>query len=331
MKTEFTDMIVQEHLNILPTRQLFRESSGKGVREILGKHVGNNERLIEIGSGLGWLMQLVPEYKNRTIQVEIDQGAAELHATSNPESRIVVSDTLNLPFADDSFGAVIDLNTTDRFVNLEKILSSLWRTLSKNGKMIHLRDVNVVPMYSSDLHGISYKGYVPFPVFDETFTHYIGIRLVPHRVVQNLDIFIPAQRDFISIYAEQYRTLYPRFALSHFGQSSLPSHTDEFTLLAWVGQKLAPNARIIDFRDYYSSRLEKALARKGYQILDSGNMESHAIVQRKPEHSKYGDTNLLTCDIGRLSRSYSDEITQRHGVDKIKLVTILSYIVAQKT
>jgi len=56
---------------------MFREGSAELVKDVFGQHVRPQDRIIEIGSGLGELVTLVPEYEGQIQQTERDYSQDE--------------------------------------------------------------------------------------------------------------------------------------------------------------------------------------------------------------------------------------------------------------
>src|SRR3989344_9255417 len=86
-----------------PYRELFREASADAVRQVFWRHVNSNDRILEIGSGLGELVKLVPEYGDSIQQTEQSPKVAEGNRVLNPGSNVMIANVYELPFEDCSF------------------------------------------------------------------------------------------------------------------------------------------------------------------------------------------------------------------------------------
>ena len=305
----------------MPLRELFREPTVEAVRQILGRYVGDKDRIIEFGSGFGYLTQLVPEYLGRVQQTDADPKIVEKHKSLHPESNIKVVDATDLasPFGKHSFDVALGLNTLDELLNLECALISIGRTLDTNGKLVHFRDLVGSPQ---SLFPIDYdrEEYVPFPAFDkEGFSE--GIRLIRRNVALNLRHLDPKDRLIVIRYLEDPEGLYERLTVSKQALMDLSA----------IGVRLSSQAPVIRFDKYFWVNFTSALVKTGYITVDAGTINGTSIVD-KSSALKIRDSkdNIYHNDVGRYRRKFDPKLVGKLELNKVKLVATVQYLVAQK-
>ena len=148
-------------------RQYFRPANARIVRAVLTGYAGSKHSLLEIGSGIGELVQLVPEYKNQVQQTEISIEFAKAHKAKNPDSNIIVASAYQLPFAQHSIDAVVGYSVFDVFHNLIEAVKETSRVLRDKGYFIHFLDMQannqtIIAKYQKN-------GPVPFLYWPRTF------------------------------------------------------------------------------------------------------------------------------------------------------------------
>ena len=305
----------------MPLRELSKDASASAVRQVLGRYISDKDKIIEVGSGLGWFVQLVSEYRDRIQQTDADPELVEKHKTLYPQSNIKVvnvGDPL-LPFGKHSFDMAVGLNTLDELLDLEYALLSIGRTLSTNGKLIHFRDLVISPQ-SLALFDYDRDEYVPFPAFDkEGYSE--GIRLIRRNVASNLRRLDPNAKSIVAKYLEDPEGWYERLAAS---KQALRDLSD-------IGVRLSSQAPVIRFEEYHLTNFELTLRKTGYNIVDSGKIDGIAVVDKSPA-LKIRDPkdNLYHNDVGRYRRKFDPRIVKELGLNQVKLVSTVQYLVAQK-
>jgi len=97
-----------------------------------------NKEVLEIATGPGLLAKHVAPASKRMIATDYSDGMiAEAKKGDRPENLIFeVADAMNLPYADDSFDAVLIANALHIVPDPEKVLSEIGRVLRPGGILI---------------------------------------------------------------------------------------------------------------------------------------------------------------------------------------------------
>lgn len=302
-------------------RLLFKDSSAIAVRKIFEHRIGPDDGILEIGSGLGWLVKLVPEYSGRIQQTEGYRLLLERHLQLNPTSNIIFADFYDLPFGNNSFDIVVGLNTFDHLSELERAVLSMHRVLDKNGRIIHMRDLAMVPESLSKINYDRNK-FVPFPAFDETYNYHLGIRLVPKNLDESIGMFGTEMKAALMNYLSRPEQIY---------ESALLTNDRELLkVLAYLGQMLAPDSKILDFRDYFLNYLTNTFRANGLTILDSGVSQGEVNVRRGADHEGDPTDNIFLNQIGRYMPGIFEDEKGELKPGEVKVVSQIQYIVALK-
>src|SRR3989338_10776833 len=162
--------------NLDDQRRFFRDASSDLVRRVLREHVAQRDTLLEIGSGFGELVGLVPEYEHRIQQTEQGEANVAEHRRQHPQSNVLAANVYRLHFPDASFDVVLGNASFDTFGNLEAALTETKRVLRPNGKIIHFLDLTPDPCATV----VAYQraGYAPFPALDDKGGLYRGLRVI---------------------------------------------------------------------------------------------------------------------------------------------------------
>ncbi len=297
-------------------RELFREASAKVVRDIFGKYVKPSDRIIEIGSGLGELVNLVPEFKEKIQQTEQSPRIAEHNKALNPDSNVKIANVYQLPFSDGEYNVVVGYSVFDTLANLESALTEVKRVLASEGKCVHFLDLqaNGQVIFSKYQH----SGLIPFPYHDKTVD---GVQLIPTEDVQRAMLKMDSvQVDKFQAYCQcpesGFVSLMKRQLLVSFGQDATAIKTDRRTIL--------------DFNAFFFDNFKAALGQTGYEIREFGKQQRSIIMQRKGKQNLNPECNLFQNDIGLIQSRYDHILARDLNPNQVKVASTLSVIVAQK-
>lgn len=285
------------------------------VREIYDRHVKEKDRVLEVGSGLGYLVnKLLPQYREGIQQSDGNNLAVLANRRQNPGSNIVY---MNLPLPEvpnDPYTIIIGMNTLDTLVFPETVLSNLRCILSPNGLVLHFRDKQIA---QPPLAYIDYdrRQYIPFPVVDDD-GRVVGIRLVRKR-----DFFSkplePKLKKLLLDYSENPDPFYEALIRDR----TIATHQ------AMVGETISPNAKVLLFRDFYDQKFKFGLDFAGFEITESGLATKEMVLDR---YDPNPHANVFVNYRGHLRASYDAAFKSQAGPDKVKVTSTIDYLVARK-
>lgn len=86
-----------------------------------------NHKLLDVACGLGRLIEASQEYGCKAYGVDLSDVAIEKARQKFPKAQLQVANAENLPFNESQFDYVTCLGSLERMLNLEQVLSELWR------------------------------------------------------------------------------------------------------------------------------------------------------------------------------------------------------------
>ena len=90
-------------------------------------HVKPNHKLLDVACGLGRLIEASQAYGCKAYGVDLSDVAIEKATQKFPKAQLQVANAENLPFTESQFDYVTCLGSLERMLNLEQVLSELWR------------------------------------------------------------------------------------------------------------------------------------------------------------------------------------------------------------
>ena len=294
--------------------RIYSSPTSASVREIYDRHVRQNDRVLEVGSGLGYLVnQLLPQYRGSIQQSDGDTLAVSANKRQNPGSNIVHLDLSLLQVPNDLHTTIIGVNTLDTAIFPEATLFNLRRILSPDGLVLHFRDQQITqpPLAYMDYDR---KQYIPFPVVDES-------RVVGIRLVRKKDLFSKTIEPKLNKFLIQYSENPDPFYEALLGNKTMAMH------LAMAGETISPNAQILYFSDFYSKKFKFGLNFAGFDIVESGLATKEMVMDRKGYDSH---VNVFVNNRGRRRASYDAAFKSQVGQGKVKVISTIEYLVARK-
>lgn len=185
-------------------RKWFRPATAQVVRAVLEESLGDNDRVLEIGAGMGELVSLVPEREGQILQTEQSGKIIEQHKAKRPNSNIIQANVYELPFGDNSYDVVIGLSVLDTLLNMQSALGEIRRVLRPHGRLIHFLDLmaSLNPFFDET----QLSGLVPVPLVEDH--KFVGIYkvsksdLLSARIPQHLINLIERYIDDPLLYTE---------------------------------------------------------------------------------------------------------------------------------
>ncbi len=137
------------------------------VNTVMAPYNKEGTRTAEVGAGMGYLRQLVQEWKGDWIQLEPSEtltGQAKKRAEKGGrEDAFVVGSAYELPFPENSMDNVVGLASYDVFHRLDAATAETARVLKPGGHFVHFLDFRAPAdplMHMFDDAGVPYE-YVP--------------------------------------------------------------------------------------------------------------------------------------------------------------------------
>ncbi len=123
-------------------RLLTQRALQKALARFQKRYFHGHEKVLEIGSGLGFLRENWPStFKGQWVQLEAQGAFLEQAAPLFPAEAYVQASAYALPFADHSFDVIGGYGSFDVFSTLEKAVQEVDRVLRPGGLFFHLLDV----------------------------------------------------------------------------------------------------------------------------------------------------------------------------------------------
>lgn len=122
--------------------QLFNKNSIKLLGEAIGAIDLNGKRIIDIGCGRGGALNTIHKYYKPLISVGLDISYENIKYCSmvnKDKERLffLVGDAENLPFLDNSFDVIFNIESSLNYPNLEKFYTEAYRILNTGGLFIY--------------------------------------------------------------------------------------------------------------------------------------------------------------------------------------------------
>lgn len=307
--------------NLLHQRRLFRDASSDLIRNVFKQYVRRNEKLLEIGSGLGELVTLVPEYEHRIQQTDQGEYIVAAHKREYPQSNICVADVYTLPFADASFDVVLGNASFDTFGDLEAALHEVRRVLKLGGKIIHFLDLTPDPC--ATVVALQNAGYAPFPALDHRGALYMGLRVITQ------ENYVEALEEVSGFMEERSLTTYLREAEAYIRLIASPEHIPVLQKIAHIAAELDAPAEMVSFVDAFFTRIHAGLNRTGFRTIEDTYRDGRVILCRDDFPFELPG-NYHKATIQGITWMHDDLTHERLGHNSVQLVCEQHVLVAQK-
>jgi len=312
-----------------PFREKFRKASANLVKGVFGQHVKPKDKIVEIGSGLGELVALVPELEDRIQQTEQSPKIVEGNRTLHPNSNVKTANVYDLPFSDGEFNLAVGYSVFDTLANLEEALSEVGRVLTPMGKFVHFLDIQASA--NTVFHRYESGDVVPFPLFELDPTNNLmygtGVQLVQKKDLKSLRKLIVAVDEglgnFFDIYVDKPEYTY----VIGFRDSDFISILNKYSDFVYES---GLDVQLIRFNDDFRRNLEQSLESSGYEILESGKKDGTVTVDRNGKYSDHPELNVFHNDVGIGRSNFDPSLSGKIGTDKVKVVSTHYVTVAQK-
>ena len=119
----------------------------------------DNRKVLEIGSGRGGGASFVARYHHPESMTGLDYSSSAIKLSSKIHSNVsnlhfIKGDAENLPFDDNTFDAVINIESSHCYGNMRKFLDEVYRVLKKGGHFswVDLRGKDMIPETESSFN-----------------------------------------------------------------------------------------------------------------------------------------------------------------------------------
>jgi len=299
-------------------RMFFRPASADLVRSIFSKYIAPSDKILEVGSGLGELTKLIPEYQSRITQIEQSPRVSQVNKRTNPETNLASANVYNLPFPDGSFNVVTGYSVFDTLADLPKALTETRRVLTAKGKFIHFLDMAA----SVNTLFWTYKNsnYIPFPAHGKEGE--AAARLIPRSKLKNLLLSV----------SEEKRGFYEGYATdpeSYYVLSIKNNSMDLLDLLAHDVENFAPDVSSITFNEFFYNNIQAALKQTGFTTIEAEREMGTSFMKPQGIYLKYPNRQLYYNNVGNIEY-FNQSSKGHHPLNQIQIVSILHTVVAQK-
>ncbi|NLW46108.1 MAG: class I SAM-dependent methyltransferase [Firmicutes bacterium] len=124
--------------------QVFNKKSIKLLGEAIGAIDLNGKRIIDVGCGRGGALNTIHKYYKPQISVGLDisyENVKYCGRTHKDRLFFLVGDAENLPFLDNSFDVIINMESSLNYPDLEKFYTEAYRILNTGGLFIYTDSV----------------------------------------------------------------------------------------------------------------------------------------------------------------------------------------------
>ncbi len=122
-------------------RTLFARATRELFRGLYRKYFQGDEKVLEIGSGIGFLKRHFPNHQGTWIQLDAESTFLREAQRKHPQGVYMTASAYKLPFSDKSVDVVIGFNAYDNFFDLEPAMKEAARVLKQGGLFLHMMDL----------------------------------------------------------------------------------------------------------------------------------------------------------------------------------------------
>lgn len=113
-------------------------------------NLGNGNRILDVGTGTGYYLNLMQKRGNDCIGVDLSENMLQQLRSNYADLKVQLADARRLPFIDNSFDALISVETLRYFQDRESLLKEIFRVVRPGGYIF----ITAAPLFSGNAYGI---------------------------------------------------------------------------------------------------------------------------------------------------------------------------------
>lgn len=145
-KADYSDDLTDYHSNVF---KYGRKKIELALLSFLG-NLSNGNHILDIGSGTGYYLNLMCKRGFNCIGVDLSENMLQQSKHMYPELVVQLADARKLPFLDDSFDAVVSIETLRYFSERKPLLKEIFRVVKPGGLIF----ITAAPFLSTNIYGI---------------------------------------------------------------------------------------------------------------------------------------------------------------------------------
>jgi ubiquinone/menaquinone biosynthesis C-methylase UbiE len=303
-------------------RTLFRDVTRAIVEKVFGDNISPGSKILELGSGVGELSNLVPqEYKNNFVHLEKTEQYAKMQKSRRPESKTIVGEIERLPIEDASVDTVVSLSAFDTLPDLEQALSETERVLEEGGTFIHILDMQ------PNMHILMRElpeGKIPFPNVDNDGS-LVGFQLVDKQEWERARGVIDQEKvPLFDTYVQD-----PMYTLGYLTEQA-PHIVQDIARtvqeVEGVEKEVTPS-----MKETFEEKMVHSLKQKGFNNIRIENATEERDISRNEAHEKFPQTNYFEKDVGLIKGKHIADLDSELPKNKVRVNQTLHVIIATKS
>lgn len=264
-------------------------------REIVRKVISNNFRkgdsILEIGSGVGELVEnLIPQYRDMIQQSDAVSETVELNKNKHPDSNIVQANVYRLPFNDATFDGIVGFSSFDTFGDLNSAIREMKRVLKPGGRIIHLLD-SVANNEAIIANFESRDEFVPF-LLANPGDDLDQIKLIPKEIFEKMyadkpDVNFPGLRFYMERKKDATgKPLHRSGDTDEFWESAYKKFVTDF--------ENCDNSCVLNTNQCFYRELIASLKENGFRVKTAKEMKKSKFLKRDKEI--FGNINVFVAE-----------------------------------
>ncbi|NQV00447.1 MAG: HAD-IIIC family phosphatase, partial [Parcubacteria group bacterium] len=147
-----------DHENLLKHRMERQGAYVEQLEALFKKHLNSDTKILEIGAGGGtlWLLSGF-EFRDNWFSLDVYWEPLEYAKIDNNNDKFIQASAYQLPFENDSFDCILDLEVFSYFKDRKSLIKEIKRVLKPDGIIIHLDDYSQEPNEMFDMLKNIYK------------------------------------------------------------------------------------------------------------------------------------------------------------------------------